>query len=169
MTLPTGGTMSFGDILNELRIANPGRGLPISLNDSDVRALAGKPSGTVSFSDFYGKSAQPPTQPIPTLTASAFGDDTYQNNTDTAGSIGATSVTSVQGGQPPYSYSWTITARGGGITFGPLNQPSLTGSYSYQRLSSGTTSFTAYCTIADSAGNSVVTNTVTSSMTWGAA
>lgn len=29
---------------------------PFNLNDSAVRALAGKPSGTISFSDFWGKA-----------------------------------------------------------------------------------------------------------------
>lgn len=44
-------------ILQELQIANASRTTPISLNDTDVRALAEKPSGGISMSDFYGKSA----------------------------------------------------------------------------------------------------------------
>lgn len=33
---------------------------PFSLNDSAVRALAGKPSGAIAFSDFWGKSSVTP-------------------------------------------------------------------------------------------------------------
>jgi hypothetical protein len=44
-------------------------GTPINLNDADVRALAARPSGQISYSDFYGKSAgtvdPPPEEGVP--------------------------------------------------------------------------------------------------------
>ncbi len=49
--LPKNGTISMDDIRKELN-----KNSPISLNDSDVRKLANKPSGPISLKDFYGKS-----------------------------------------------------------------------------------------------------------------
>lgn len=57
MTLQSSNPISLGDVLNELKIANPSRALPIALGDSDVRSLAGVPSGNISLTDLLGKSA----------------------------------------------------------------------------------------------------------------
>lgn len=54
MTLPVSGSLSFNQIRSEL-----GLGGALSLNDTAVRALAGKPSGIISVSDLFGKSALP--------------------------------------------------------------------------------------------------------------
>lgn len=54
MVLPTTGPLSFGDINVEL--GRP-RGQQLNFNDAAARALAGKPSGQISISDFRGKSA----------------------------------------------------------------------------------------------------------------
>lgn len=53
MTLPVSGAISFAMINVEL---NRAAGTVMSLHDADVRVLAGKTSGPVSLSDFYGKS-----------------------------------------------------------------------------------------------------------------
>jgi len=54
MTLPTSGAITASMINVELgRAANAA----FSLNDTAVRALAGKPTGGISFNDFYGKSS----------------------------------------------------------------------------------------------------------------
>lgn len=55
MALQTSGKISLLDIRTELK--KDGK---ISLDDSDVRKLAGKESGEISFSDFYGKSNNKP-------------------------------------------------------------------------------------------------------------
>lgn len=52
MALPTG-TIKMSDVLNELGKTS---GSTITLNDSDVRSLAGKTSGTISMNDLKGKS-----------------------------------------------------------------------------------------------------------------
>lgn len=52
MTLPASGSISIADIATEL-----GVGLPLSLTASNVRALAGVPSGNIVLpNDFWGKS-----------------------------------------------------------------------------------------------------------------
>ena len=53
MALPSSGKISLLDVRTELK--KDGK---ISLNDSDVRKLAGKESSQISMSDFYGKSNQ---------------------------------------------------------------------------------------------------------------
>lgn len=53
MTLPSSGTMTAAMINVELGRAS---NAPFSINGAEERALAGKPSGAISFSDFYGKS-----------------------------------------------------------------------------------------------------------------
>lgn len=55
MTLPSTGIITAAMINEELgRAANA----PLNLNDSAVRALAGKPSGAISFADLRGKSSE---------------------------------------------------------------------------------------------------------------
>lgn len=52
MTLPASGSISIADIATELGVS-----LPIGLTDSNVRALAGVPSGNIVLpNDFWGKS-----------------------------------------------------------------------------------------------------------------
>ena len=54
MALPSTGVISTSMINVELGRAS---NAPFSINGSEERALAGKPSGSISFSDFRGKSA----------------------------------------------------------------------------------------------------------------
>lgn len=69
MTLQSSGAISLLDIRNELGLSGM-----ISLGDSIVRTLLGKPSGVISLSDAYGKSAYP----------TAPGDPYYTNITQTS-------------------------------------------------------------------------------------
>lgn len=54
MSIPTSGPLSI-DYLHS--IAGGIGGTQVSLNDSDMRQLAGIPFGQISFSDFYGKGS----------------------------------------------------------------------------------------------------------------
>jgi hypothetical protein len=54
MPLPSSGPISLYQVNVELGLAG---GASISLNQTNVRTLFGKPSGTISMSDGYGKSA----------------------------------------------------------------------------------------------------------------
>lgn len=53
MTLPSSGPITMAMIAAELNISASG----LSLNDSRVRALAGKTSGAISFADLRGKTS----------------------------------------------------------------------------------------------------------------
>lgn len=56
MTLPTSGNISMSMVAQELGISAAG----LNLNDSRVRGLAGRPSGSISMADLRGKSAYTP-------------------------------------------------------------------------------------------------------------
>jgi hypothetical protein len=86
VTLPASGSISLSQILAELRIAVPGRALPIRLGDADVRTLAGVPSGAISLSNLRGKSA---VTPVPIN--AAFGP--FQNNVVFAAGIRTSTLT----------------------------------------------------------------------------
>jgi hypothetical protein len=56
VTLPASFPLSMSQVLAELQLATPSRAYPISLHDTDVRTLAGVPSGAISMSNLLGKS-----------------------------------------------------------------------------------------------------------------
>jgi hypothetical protein len=69
MTLPVSGAISLYNIAVELGISNSS----INLNQANVRALAGKPGGSVSLNDLRGKSSAPPVTTF-SMTAGISGD-----------------------------------------------------------------------------------------------
>lgn len=169
MTLPTSGTISLTLVINELRIANSSRTYPISLGDSDVRTLAGKPSGAISLSDLYGKSATPPTQPADPMTLYPNGTNRSIPNTSTGGgSIAINLSVAVTGGARPLTYLWTNIVSSGGMTqVSGIDGPSLNFERTYAQNSSGSGSASAICTVTDANGVSKSTGTVSGTATWG--
>lgn len=88
MTLAASGSISLycgacasRSVLTELRIANPGRNLPISMSDADVKSLAGVGSNAYSMSAFYGKSAF--TSALHIYTSGGSGIETFPNGART--------------------------------------------------------------------------------------
>ena len=61
MPLQSSGAISMNDVHIELGAAS---GTMVSLNDTDVRALAERPSGSISLFNFYGKAATSGYTPI---------------------------------------------------------------------------------------------------------
>lgn len=70
MTLPATGPLSMSQVATELAVSQVG----LSLGASNVRALAGVPSGPVSFADLRGKSSAPTIS----LTNHSFANETPQ-------------------------------------------------------------------------------------------
>ena len=113
MALPSSGSISVAQVAAEL-----GLSLPLDLNDSRVRALAGKPTGNVTLpNDFWGKSNGP------TLSISV---NQYQEN---VGSNLVRDVASLTlnwtGSTAPSSYSWSW----GGYSVNVFNATSRTATF----------------------------------------
>lgn len=95
MVLPTTGPLSFGDINVEL--GRP-RGQQLNFNDAAARALAGKPSGQISISDFRGKSAMAVSGHVMVAGRRTSGSKFVATDTGfTKGIIGSMSPTTVGG------------------------------------------------------------------------
>jgi len=111
MTLPSSGPMSASMINVELGRAS---NAPFNINGSAERALAGKPSGAISFSDFYGKSNLPPT--TGSMVSGASGNNTgYSNGAYLSGAWGSFSGTLY--GLSPTSFNWNVVTGSLGISF----------------------------------------------------
>lgn len=110
MTLPASSPISLGDVLTEIRRVDPGRALPISLGDADVRALAGKPSGAVSLSDLYGKSSYIPMSGSLSdlsMTGVANPGANYTEHENL--------TISFSGGLAPFVFAWTSVSGNGSV------------------------------------------------------
>tara|TARA_R100001129_G_scaffold185707_2_gene174809 strand:- start:142 stop:699 length:558 start_codon:yes stop_codon:yes gene_type:complete len=107
MTTPTD-AITFLDVIEELDEVRTPR--PISLNDADVRSLAGISSGPISFNDLRGKSASPQVDILETTrnissegngiqvcTFTVFDDGGLRANST---QLGATDTNWVQSGTP---------------------------------------------------------------------
>lgn len=106
MTTPAPGQpIGLTDVLTELRITNPGRALPISLGDADVRALAGIPSGPISLGDCSGKTNAPGYTPM----SGNFNSNTVDSNANPPANttVHAPVSVTIAGDTAPISYTWT--------------------------------------------------------------
>lgn len=139
MALPASGPISLANVNVELGL---GSTTTISLNQTNVRTLAGKASGTISMSDLLGKSnvtftpaggtsagaavalsnSGGPGSVSVTISCSTSASWTYTRSgsfgTPATGSTTATSVTFVilNNTTSVRSSSWTVSATAGGIT-----------------------------------------------------
>jgi hypothetical protein len=100
MALPATGPISMSQVNVELsRTATA----TISLGETAVRNLAGKPSGAISMGDLLGKSAY---TPMSLSYTGGFG----QVFSGSCVSVSAAATVTVTGGTPPYSFQWTRTS-----------------------------------------------------------
>ncbi|MEW6022865.1 MAG: hypothetical protein AB1807_12065 [Pseudomonadota bacterium] len=166
MTLPASGPISTDQILNELRIATPGRNYPISTTDADVLALAGKSAGQpVKIpDDFWGKSVTPPTSPVPI--AEAYGDSGYANSSTAAGTVSCHPVAVRRGGVPPYTNLWEFTSNPGGFSLSDPSATSPTVSKAYTKNSNGTFRALLKYTLTDSIGQKATVSNVIADLAW---
>lgn len=160
MTIRTTPPISLTDVMDEIRLTNPGRAYPISLGDADVRALAGIPSGPISLSDFYGKSAYPPM----TVTATATGS--FKNSAASAGTVSGTATASASGGKGAKQYQWIVLSNPGDASISGLNSSQLSASKAFARYSTGSADVQARCNATDETGATVSSNIVTIALNW---
>jgi hypothetical protein len=147
MTLPASGAISLTDVMAELRTVNPSRAYPITLGDSDVRALAQVPSGPISLTSLYGKSAYVPMSgSIPTVNANAAGNVGFPYTAHANVSI------SLSGGKAPFSYAWSHLSGDGGIT--AANAATVTASFAISRYAASGDNFSqaVQCIVTDVTG-----------------
>jgi hypothetical protein len=160
MTLPTGGYISLTDVMNELRIANPGRAYPISLGDADVLALAGKSAPPISLSDLYRKSSYTP------MTATTANGNSAYDATYSAGTAFCNPAVFVSNGSGAYSFAWAFTSNPNGCALSNASSSACTVSAGYAQSSAGSAGATLQCTITDGTGNVLVKSGITSALTW---
>lgn len=129
MTTPTG-DITVGQVAAELGI-----GLPLTLGDSRVRALAGVASGPISLGQLRGKSAYtPPSVSVDTASINVF---EYVQNDMNGYASGSLTLT-IQGGEAPFTVAW---ARLSGVnqinvagTTNPTFAASQTAPWNYQAI-----------------------------------
>lgn len=89
MALQTSGAISLNQIHTEVGGTS---GTQASLNDSDIRVIAGIPSGAVDFADCYGAISV-----VVTQGTQSFTQATYYGFSNSSGSLGSRSPTNVAG------------------------------------------------------------------------
>lgn len=157
---PSSPPITLGHVLDELRVTNPNRGYPISLGDSDVRALAGKPSGDISLGDLLGKSSQAP------LTATGNNDYAYGQSSQTTSSyISCSPGVTVNGGAGQRSFAWSILSTTDTVELQYATSQYCTVRKSMPKLSNGSVTTYLRCVVSDSTGSVTVDNIV-SQLEW---
>jgi hypothetical protein len=147
MTLPASGSITLGDVAAELGI-----GLPLSLGDARVLALAGKSAPPISLSDLYGKSAAAPMSgSIPNSSGTTLAPGSSPTHTETV----SVSI-NVQGGVLPLSYAWSHVTGDGSVT--AVNGANTSASFTVSRFAPAGTIYSqvVQCVVTDSTGAQLV-------------
>ena len=151
MTTPSSPPIGMKDVATELGVSSVG----LSLSASNVRTLAGVPSGAVSLHDLLGRSAYTPMNP------SAGPDGQVGHGATTSYVFSVTP----NGGVGPYTYQWSIAGQGGsdpgpsdGAFFGSQTDSSCTIVITLQQPFTDW-SVGVYCAVTDSTGRTVNSNT----------
>lgn len=154
MTIPASGPISLTDVMNELRTSNAGRAYPISLGDSDVRALAGLPSGPISLGDLRGKSSYTP------MTVTGHNADGTAFTTNGSGTASCSPSVTVTGGTDPKSYSWSFTSNPDGCTLSSATLSACSVRHSYVKNQTGSLSATLQCQVSDGTATETASNII---------
>ena len=115
MTLPVVAPLTLGQVLAELQLANPGRSTPLSMGDTDVKALAGA-GGSYPMSQLLGKSSGTPF----TITGFTPASPAYLSRMG-SGVYGFSVTVEHSNGVGPITYVWSVVSLSGasvGSTFG---------------------------------------------------
>lgn len=160
MALPASGTISLALVLAELQKTNAGRSLPISLGDTDVRTLAGVPSGAISLTSLYGKS-----NGSALSAAITNGSATYSSISSGGTAICNPGVTA-SGGTPGYTYLWSFTSNPNSCTLGSSTSTSCSVSKAFSQNAQGGASAVLQCIITDSASGTITKTGITATLSW---
>lgn len=160
MTLPASGVITLTQVMNELRVVNPGRAYPISLGDADVRSLAGVPSGAISLTNLYGKSS------YVALSATSSNDSQSFFSGSGAGVAICSPSVSVTGGTLPYTYLWSFTSNPNGCSLGGSTSATCNVSKAFAFNSNGSASAVLQCVITDNIGATVTKTGITAALDW---
>ena len=147
MTLPTSGGLNFQQI--NIELGKPATS-PISLNDANVRALAGKPSGPISFGDLLGKSSYTP------MSATLYDVDMDgQANASSPYTMTYPISIAVYNGLAPFSFTWSHVSGSGSVDV--VNSASSTIRMPVPRYgtSGDIRTQVVQCTVTDAKGNAL--------------
>lgn len=162
MTLPASGTITLGQVAAELGI-----GLPLELGDSRVRALAGVPSGPISLSNLYGKTAgggsPPASSPLTVQTQDGQG---FADSSGSSGTVQCFVSATVTGGTGAITHLWEFTSNPGQFTLTNSNSATARVSKAYTRYSGGAATAELRYTARDSTGAQVVAQPVAAALEW---
>lgn len=129
----------------------------ISLGDSDVRNLAGRPSGSVSMGDLRGKSSY---IPMTLYGVSDYSSGQVYGNTSTTASCYPT--VTVYNGIGPFTYSWAFVSGSLSMTGADTARPRIYNSFKY--------SFSAevelQVTVRDSTGRTATIRGIYATFEW---
>lgn len=156
MTLPGSGAISLGMVADELGI-----GLPLSLGDNRVRALAGNVLGQISMTGLYGKSAY-----IPMTLAVSNGSGGPASSDNSGGSVNGTAAVTVMGGSGGFTYQWTIASNSNSASVGALNGSAVSASKTFIKLANGSATVELSVAVTDNTGHTV-TGTARIELYWG--
>lgn len=159
MTLPASGAISLTDVLNELKVTNSSRALPISLGDSDVLALAGKSAPPISLSDLYGKSSYVP------MTVTGVNDSATAYSGSSSGTTTCHPSVTVSGGSGTKTFAWSFTSNPDNCTLGAATSQTCNVSHAYAVNSAGSANAVLQCAVTDSRAT-VTTGGITAGLDW---
>ena len=160
MTLPASGPISIGQVAAELGI-----GLPLSLGDGRVRALAGVDAfSAISLGQLRGKSAYTPM--ALTGTNASSGPVSSDNS---GGSVSGTASVSVFGGVAPFSYQWSVIDNANSAVVSGLTSQNVNATKSFAKTSNGSAIVNLSVVVTDSTGQTASASGIQISLYWGTA